>query len=143
MADNISITQGSGTNIATDDVSGVQHQLIKNEYGDDGSATMVSDTNPFPTRPRMGVGSMLPVPSGSTNGTVIGTKPAAAIGVQIYLNTGDALTFACESSAPGSAPANTFPLSAAVTGPNWFEYLTGTQNLYITSKTGSPKFRWI
>lgn len=48
MADNISITEGTGKTIATDDVSGVQHQLVKLEYGTDGSATQVSDSNPLP-----------------------------------------------------------------------------------------------
>ena len=43
MADNIQVTAGSGTTIATEDVSGVQHQKIKIEFGGDGVATMVSD----------------------------------------------------------------------------------------------------
>lgn len=48
MADNISITQGSGTTIATEDVSGVQHQKVKVEFGTDGVATMVSSSDPLP-----------------------------------------------------------------------------------------------
>lgn len=48
MADNIAITQGSGTSIATEDVSGVQHQKIKIEFGTDGVATMVSASDPLP-----------------------------------------------------------------------------------------------
>jgi hypothetical protein len=48
MADNINVTQGTGTNVATDNISGTHHQLIKLEYGDDGSATQVSETNPLP-----------------------------------------------------------------------------------------------
>jgi len=53
MASNVTIPAiGSGTatpTIATDDVGGVQHQLVKLAHGLAGSATMASTTNPFPT----------------------------------------------------------------------------------------------
>lgn len=39
MADNITITQGSGTTIATDDVGGVQYQRVKLVDATDGSST--------------------------------------------------------------------------------------------------------
>lgn len=42
MADNISITAGSGTSIATDDIGGVHYQRIKQSIGADGSAADVS-----------------------------------------------------------------------------------------------------
>jgi hypothetical protein len=38
MADNISITSGSGTTIATDEISGVQYQRVKLSLGADGTA---------------------------------------------------------------------------------------------------------
>lgn len=38
MADNIAITAGSGTTIATDDISGVQYQRVKLALGSDGVA---------------------------------------------------------------------------------------------------------
>ena len=38
MADTVAITAGSGTSIATDDVSGVHYQRIKRSVGADGSA---------------------------------------------------------------------------------------------------------
>jgi hypothetical protein len=47
-ADNVSVTAGSGTSVATDDVSSVQHQLVKIEYGADGAATMVDTATPLP-----------------------------------------------------------------------------------------------
>ena len=49
MADNVAITAGSGTTIATDDVSGVQYQRGKVAVGADGSATDVSSAAPMPT----------------------------------------------------------------------------------------------
>lgn len=38
----------SGATIATDDIGGVQHQLVKVEFGVDGVATPVSDADPLP-----------------------------------------------------------------------------------------------
>jgi len=49
MADNTTLNSGSGGDvIATDDIAGVKHQRVKIQYGVDGSATDVSDTNPLP-----------------------------------------------------------------------------------------------
>jgi hypothetical protein len=39
VADNVAITAGSGTSIATDDISSVHYQRIKRSVGADGSAT--------------------------------------------------------------------------------------------------------
>lgn len=47
MADNVSITAGSGTTIAADDIAGVLHQRVKLSQGADGSATDVSSTAPL------------------------------------------------------------------------------------------------
>jgi hypothetical protein len=48
MADNVPITAGSGTNIASDDIGGVQHQRVKLSIGEDGTAVDASRTNPVP-----------------------------------------------------------------------------------------------
>ena len=49
MADNTTLNPGTGgDDIATDDIGGVKHQRVKVQYGDDGAATDVSDTNPLP-----------------------------------------------------------------------------------------------
>ncbi len=48
MADNITVTPGTGATVATEDVAGVQHQKVKVEFGADGAATMVSASNPLP-----------------------------------------------------------------------------------------------
>ncbi len=142
MADNIPITAGSGTTVATDDIGGVHHQLVKIEFGAADSATQVSSSNPLPVvGTAVGLGSLTVVPSGSANGTAIGSPPAGATGVRIYLPTGTAVTFTVASTAPVSPPTNTFTVSQANTGPNWDENLNG-QNLYITAITGSPLFRW-
>jgi hypothetical protein len=48
MADNVAITAGSGTSIATDDVGGVQYQKVKIDVGGDGASLPLSTTNPIP-----------------------------------------------------------------------------------------------
>jgi hypothetical protein len=49
MADNTVLNLGAGGDtIATDDIGGVKHELVKIEFGDDGFATQVSATNPLP-----------------------------------------------------------------------------------------------
>lgn len=48
MADNIAVTEGNGKTVATDDVGGIQYQLIKPAFGVDGAATLVSSSNPLP-----------------------------------------------------------------------------------------------
>lgn len=49
MADNVELNAGSGgATIATDDIGGIQHELVKIEFGVDGAATMVSAADPLP-----------------------------------------------------------------------------------------------
>lgn len=48
MADNVPITSGSGTSIATDDVGGVHYQRVKPAFGPDGAAVDVSAATPLP-----------------------------------------------------------------------------------------------
>ena len=48
MADNVAITAGAGTTIASDDVGGVQYQRMKVAFGVDGAASDVHNDNPFP-----------------------------------------------------------------------------------------------
>lgn len=48
MADNVAITAGAGTNIATDDIGGAQYQRTKVVWGVDGTVVDASATNPLP-----------------------------------------------------------------------------------------------
>lgn len=48
MADNITITQGTGTTMAADDVSSVYYQRVKVSVGADGTAGDATPTNPLP-----------------------------------------------------------------------------------------------
>lgn len=64
MADNVQVTQGSGTLMATDDVDGVQYPRVKVSIGTDGTAQDVSSTNPMPVD---GSGVVQPVSGPLTN----------------------------------------------------------------------------
>jgi hypothetical protein len=48
MADNVQVTQGSGTAMATDDIGGVHYPRFKLTVGGDGSANDVSEQYPLP-----------------------------------------------------------------------------------------------
>jgi len=66
MADNIQVSQGAGTTMATDDVAGVQYPRVKVSVGVDGSATDVSSGNPMPVVPSMTSGGNLSVQTAAT-----------------------------------------------------------------------------
>ncbi len=91
-----------------------------------------------------GLGALASVPAGSTNGTALGSMPTGAKGARLYLQAGATITFTVASTAPASAPAATFTVSAPTTstGASWDENLTGGAMIYVTAITGSPKFRW-
>jgi hypothetical protein len=48
MADNVAITAGAGTTIASDDIGGVQYQRVKITHGLDGTADDANATTPLP-----------------------------------------------------------------------------------------------
>lgn len=56
MVDNVSITAGAGTSVATDDIAGVHYQRVKVAHGADGSATDSSTAAPFPVQLRTSAG---------------------------------------------------------------------------------------
>jgi len=64
MADNVPITAGSGTNVASDDISGVQFQRIKLTLGGDGTNDGdVASGNPMPVTAALSAA----IPAGTNN----------------------------------------------------------------------------
>jgi len=88
-----------------------------------------------------GLGAMIAVPAGSTNGTPIGAAPTGAVGVRFYLPSGASVTFTVAASQPTAAPTATFTISASSTGPNWDETLADGETIYVTAASGAF-FRW-
>jgi len=89
MADNVPITAGSGTNVATDDVGGIHYQKVKVAYGADDSATSVSVANPFPTRRTagsIGTGRKTVTTSGTEVQLVASSTPCLEVTIQAELD---------------------------------------------------------
>lgn len=87
MADNVAITAGIGTTIATDQIGGAHYQWMKVGFGVDGSVTFVNAANGLPVE--------------VVAGTVIITGPAASAPVFVSpgLKTTEQLTRAAISCA--------------------------------------------
>lgn len=100
MADNVAITAGSGTTIATDEVGSAHHQKVKVEFGENGTATEVSAANPLPVgdggssltvdgtvavsgEPTVKVNSALPAGANSIGTVVLGAGSAEAGKVKV------------------------------------------------------------
>lgn len=69
MSDNVqlNIPTTAGATIATDDVAGVQHQLVKVEFGADGVATPVTTAAPLPVTDAAAEASLASIDSKLTN----------------------------------------------------------------------------
>ena len=87
MADNVSLTPGSGFTVATDDVGGIHFQRVKVAFGADGNATDASSVNPLPVAVATSVGltnaqlraTPVPVTLGSETVTVTGVLTDAQL----------------------------------------------------------------
>src|SRR3990167_8155310 len=92
MADDVQITAGSGTTIATEDVAGVHHQKVKVEFGADGAATVVETGVGLPVETELTTGDL------DTGG---GTDTRAVVGLVGSASGGGALI-------PGDATSGLF-----------------------------------
>src|SRR5690348_14873150 len=104
MADNVSITAGSGTSIATDDIGGVQYQRVKVAFGTDGSAADVSSSDPLP----VAVGTV-PV----TGTFWQATQPVSISGSVAVTGTFWQATQPVSGTVTANAGTGTFAISAA------------------------------
>jgi hypothetical protein len=85
MADNVSVTPGTGSSIATDDIGGIQHQRVKLTLGADGvSDGDVSSSNPMPVTGSLtvdlGANNDVTVTSGTI--TIGNAAGASAVNIQ-------------------------------------------------------------
>lgn len=164
MADNIT-APAAGTVLATDDIAGVHHPLVKLEFGDANSATPVSGTNPLPVTPapsesylgKLGadVLTVFAIPTVSTtayvSGDVIGSKMSFANMVRLAGGAGllALATLACKSAQTsavdlllfGSDPSTTFvdnaPLALAAAD---YDKLIGVLHITDWTNLGTPSF---
>lgn len=84
MADNTVLNPGAGGDvIATDDIGGVKHELVKVEYGVDGTATQVSETNPLPVKEYSGSSAVTSVADSASSVTILAANTSRR-GATIY-----------------------------------------------------------
>ena len=126
MADNVAITAGSGTTIATDDIgSGVQVQRIKPVWGADGTGTDTQVSQPLPAQTTLEVSQMsslgtIATPqfavintSASGDTTIVALVSSKVIRVLSYVIVADAAVAAkFTSGAAGTALTGAMSLSA-------------------------------
>jgi len=74
----LNVPTTSGATIATDDLAGIQHQLVKLEFGSDGAATMVSAADPLPTTDAAVLAKLSADPSTETTLAALLAKVIAA-----------------------------------------------------------------
>ena len=140
MADNVlinAVTTPGGATIATDEVNGVQHELVKVEFGVDGVATMVSASDPLPvtgtvevsnfpvTQPVSGTVAVSSLPTGLATSTKQDEQTAQLATLNSLIETLRSLVAvlsplggAMNSGAPGlrvTPNAATLPISGSVT----------------------------
>ncbi|WP_437575048.1 hypothetical protein [Sorangium sp. So ce887] len=78
MSDNITLSEGAGTLLATDEILGVHVLRAKLQTGVDGTAIDVSQDDPLP------VGLVEPLPAGGNTVGAVNVKPATAGGLSVY-----------------------------------------------------------
>lgn len=105
MADNVPITAGSGTDIATDDVGGVQYQRVKNVWGADGVATDVSATNPMPVvaQSKAAATGTITSPSIAATTTTALASNTARLGATFYNDSTGIIYIALAATASATA----------------------------------------
>lgn len=142
MADNVQITPGSGVTVATEDVSGVQHQKMKVEFGGDGVATLVSSSNPLPVD---GSGVTQPVSASSlplpTDAATSANQTDGSQKTQIVDAGGEAVTVTggkLDVNASASLSGEAIPASGATTAVT-VQVVDGSGN-QITSFGGGTQY---
>lgn len=153
MADNITITSGTGVTVATDDVGGSQHQYVKVEFGADNTATKVTNTVPLPVSgttiaitslPALGIGSAVTVSNlGTTPLTMSGTT--IAITSLPALGIGSAVTISNLSTVPLTVSGTTIAITSlpdlgvgsSVAITSLPDFATGTSVLATVTNAGT------
>ncbi|MDC0678640.1 hypothetical protein [Sorangium atrum] len=95
MSDNITLPEGAGTLLATDEILGVHVLRAKLQTGVDGTAVDVSQNDPLPVRL---VGSL---PAGANTVGAVHVKPDTAGGLSVHRNVSLSATGQSAKSSPG------------------------------------------
>lgn len=112
MVDDVTLNSGSGgATLAADDIGGVHHQRVKIEYGVDGAATDVSDTNPLPVDD---AGGSLTV-DGTVTANLSATDNAVLDAIQAAVEIIDNVVFTDDTSTHATGSTQGMGVMAAAT----------------------------
>lgn len=134
MADDVAITAGSGTSIATDDCSGRHVQLVKLAYGEGGNATHVdAGADGLKVVAAKGTVAHTKVAPTSTSGTLLASNSGRISCA--FTNYGSVTVFI--SGDGGAATADDWPLRP---GDTWTdEVSTGGWTAITAAGTGDVR----
>lgn len=98
MADNITVTPGTGATIAADDVGSALHQRVKVEWGPDGTVneTDIATGKPLPVQLRASTGQTL----SDTTGILISTSQISALGQTVSTGSSPVVLASDQSKIP-------------------------------------------
>lgn len=150
MADNVPITAGAGTTIATDDVGGVHYQINKTAFGPLDTATLVQGSAPLPVFQQHSGRTFIHLwASGAASGatgvetaitlTRSGGAGAATSSAATFVPTSGkrfrmtSVTFASRGSATATAQVTTFTVRVNSAGA-----VTTASNAYLQGRTATP-----
>lgn len=89
MANNVAVTAGSGTTMATDDVAGVHYPYVKLAQGADNTATVVSSADPLPVTVSSGTINLDDSPAISVKGNTVIIRTALTVEATPDYSDGD------------------------------------------------------
>lgn len=137
MADNLTITQGSGTTIAADDIGGVLHQRVKISQGADGSATDVSSAAPLSVKQPLAAASATTVSNVAPTGTAASAVAQnTARNSLLIVNNGTQTVYLGDTS--GVTTSNGLPLPP---GASW-STTTYYDVVYAITSSGTGDLRY-
>lgn len=128
MADNVAVTAGSGTTVATDDVAGVHYQRVKLDIGPDGTS------NPL-ANPTVSTGTSVTATAADTSVLVANTSRKSFF---VY-NDGTAIVAIKLGTSMSSVTDFTFELTPGAFYESQFPTYTGAIRAWSTS--GSQALR--
>jgi hypothetical protein len=99
MADNVAITAGAGTSIATDDIGGVQYQRVKITQGADGAAVDVSPAAPLTTTTLPATTGTITSPALSLTSFTVLASNTARLGATVFNDSSNTVYLALASAA--------------------------------------------
>lgn len=141
MADNVAITAGAGTSIATDDISSVHYQRVKVTHGADGTANDANATTPLPTAvyPVTGTGLTVHRKTSAASANATNVKASAGVLHKIIVTNSNTsaryLKFYNSASAP-TAGAGTPHFDLMIPGSGGVVADLGPQGLAFSAGIG-------